>query len=99
MEETFKLYNQYFPVQVAAQQGAYLCRCFNRRDHCTENPEGPRRFKSSGRHQFLPFRYACYSYPFYSMSILNEEYSQFKPTSFVMFNLDALICPRVKSQL
>ncbi|KAL0560000.1 hypothetical protein IC582_000388 [Cucumis melo] len=44
-------------AQVAAQQGAYLSRCFNRREHCTENPEGPRHFKSSGRHQFLPFRY------------------------------------------
>ncbi|XP_038888314.1 external alternative NAD(P)H-ubiquinone oxidoreductase B1, mitochondrial-like [Benincasa hispida] len=44
-------------AQVAAQQGAYLSRCFNRREYCTENPEGPRRFKSSGRHQFLPFRY------------------------------------------
>ncbi|KAG4967667.1 hypothetical protein AAZX31_12G101500 [Glycine max] len=44
-------------AQVAAQQGAYLARCFNRRDHTEENPEGPRRFSGSGRHRFLPFRY------------------------------------------
>ncbi|XP_027346647.1 external alternative NAD(P)H-ubiquinone oxidoreductase B1, mitochondrial-like isoform X2 [Abrus precatorius] len=44
-------------AQVAAQQGAYLARCFNRMDHAVENPEGPRRFRGSGRHKFLPFRY------------------------------------------
>ncbi|KAL7000292.1 External alternative NAD(P)H-ubiquinone oxidoreductase B1, mitochondrial [Sarracenia purpurea var. burkii] len=44
-------------AQVAAQQGAYLSRCFNRREQCENNPEGPRRFKGSGRHQFHPFRY------------------------------------------
>ncbi|CAH9126781.1 unnamed protein product [Cuscuta epithymum] len=44
-------------AQVAAQQGAYLSRCFNRWEHCKSNPEGPRRFKSTGRHEFLPFRY------------------------------------------
>ncbi|XP_020214940.1 external alternative NAD(P)H-ubiquinone oxidoreductase B1, mitochondrial [Cajanus cajan] len=44
-------------AQVAAQQGAYLARCFNRRDHVEEHPEGPRRFRKSGRHKFLPFRY------------------------------------------
>ena len=46
-----------FWSQVAAQQGSYLSRCFNRRDHCTEIPEGPRQFKGSGRHQFRPFQY------------------------------------------
>ncbi|GMH12067.1 hypothetical protein Nepgr_013908 [Nepenthes gracilis] len=44
-------------AQVAAQQGAYLAKCFNRMRDCTESPEGPRRFKGSGRHQFRPFRY------------------------------------------
>ncbi|CAB4274363.1 unnamed protein product [Prunus armeniaca] len=44
-------------AQVAAQQGAYLSRCFNRREQSKENPEGPRRFKSSGHHDFRPFRY------------------------------------------
>ncbi|TQD78391.1 hypothetical protein C1H46_036026 [Malus baccata] len=44
-------------AQVAAQQGTYLSSCFNRREHCKEHPEGPRRFKSSGQHEFLPFRY------------------------------------------
>ncbi|XP_068481323.1 external alternative NAD(P)H-ubiquinone oxidoreductase B1, mitochondrial-like isoform X2 [Phaseolus vulgaris] len=44
-------------AQVAAQQGAYLARCFNHRDHAEEHPEGPRRFSGSGRHKFLPFRY------------------------------------------
>ncbi|KAL2938019.1 External alternative NAD(P)H-ubiquinone oxidoreductase B1 mitochondrial, partial [Bienertia sinuspersici] len=42
---------------VAAQQGSYLSRCFNRLEECKENPEGPRRFRASGRHTFLPFRY------------------------------------------
>ncbi|KAI8007915.1 hypothetical protein LOK49_LG07G02308 [Camellia lanceoleosa] len=44
-------------AQVAAQQGEYLSRCFNLRKQCENNPEGPRRFRASGRHQFLPFRY------------------------------------------
>ncbi|KMT02111.1 hypothetical protein BVRB_9g207550 [Beta vulgaris subsp. vulgaris] len=44
-------------AQVAAQQGIYLSRCFNRLDECKANPEGPRRFRGSGRHTFLPFRY------------------------------------------
>ncbi|CAN4117497.1 unnamed protein product [Withania somnifera] len=44
-------------AQVAAQQGSYLARCLNRWDQCKSNPEGPRRFKSSGRHEFLPFGY------------------------------------------
>lgn len=44
-------------AQVAAQQGAYLSKCFNRRDQCETNPEGPRRFKLGGRHQFRPFQY------------------------------------------
>lgn len=44
-------------AQVAAQQGAYLARCFNRVEYCKDHPEGPRRFNSPGRHKFLPFRY------------------------------------------
>ncbi|KAL6140032.1 hypothetical protein ACLB2K_058333 [Fragaria x ananassa] len=44
-------------AQVAAQQGTYLSNCFNRRKQCEANPEGPRRFKGSGQHNFLPFRY------------------------------------------
>lgn len=44
-------------AQVAAQQGAYLSRCFNRGDKCKSMPEGPRRFRSGGRHEFRPFRY------------------------------------------
>ncbi|KAG9150022.1 hypothetical protein Leryth_010087 [Lithospermum erythrorhizon] len=44
-------------AQVAAQQGAYLSRCFNRMDLSKEHPEGPRRFRTGGRHEFLPFRY------------------------------------------
>ncbi|KAL9244555.1 hypothetical protein vseg_018324 [Gypsophila vaccaria] len=44
-------------AQVAAQQGTYLARCFNHLEDCTANPIGPRRFKSSGRHPFQPFRY------------------------------------------
>ncbi|XP_058220166.1 external alternative NAD(P)H-ubiquinone oxidoreductase B1, mitochondrial isoform X1 [Rhododendron vialii] len=44
-------------AQVAAQQGAYLSRCFNLREKCETSPEGPRRFTGVGRHQFRPFRY------------------------------------------
>ncbi|CAA2982800.1 external alternative NAD(P)H-ubiquinone oxidoreductase B1, mitochondrial [Olea europaea subsp. europaea] len=44
-------------AQVAAQQGAYLSRCFNIWDKCKDNPEGPRKFRSGGRHEFRPFRY------------------------------------------
>ncbi|PSS05754.1 External alternative NAD(P)H-ubiquinone oxidoreductase [Actinidia chinensis var. chinensis] len=44
-------------AQVAAQQGAYLSRCFNIREQSETNPEGPRIFGGSARHQFRPFRY------------------------------------------
>ncbi|XP_058103446.1 external alternative NAD(P)H-ubiquinone oxidoreductase B2, mitochondrial-like [Magnolia sinica] len=44
-------------AQVAAQQGAYLARCFNHVKDSEDNPEGPLRFRESGRHQFQPFRY------------------------------------------
>ncbi|KAH7568997.1 hypothetical protein JRO89_XS06G0086500 [Xanthoceras sorbifolium] len=44
-------------AQVAAQQGAYLAKCFNRMEECEQNPEGPLRFRGSGRHRFQPFRY------------------------------------------
>ncbi|CAN1231773.1 External alternative NAD(P)H-ubiquinone oxidoreductase B1, mitochondrial [Linum perenne] len=44
-------------AQVAAQQGKYLARCFNRRNQSKEQPEGPRRFAGAGgRHFFAPFR-------------------------------------------
>ncbi|XP_042457611.1 external alternative NAD(P)H-ubiquinone oxidoreductase B3, mitochondrial-like [Zingiber officinale] len=44
-------------AQVAAQQGIYLARCFNKRKDSEENPEGPQRIKEAGRHHFFPFRY------------------------------------------
>ncbi|KAI3740794.1 hypothetical protein L2E82_31268 [Cichorium intybus] len=44
-------------AQVAAQQGSYLADCFNRMDECEKHPEGPLRFRESGRHRFRPFRY------------------------------------------
>lgn len=44
-------------AQVAAQQGSYLADCFNRMEECTKSPEGPIRFRDSGRHRFRPFRY------------------------------------------
>ncbi|KAF5754467.1 putative NADH:ubiquinone reductase (non-electrogenic) [Helianthus annuus] len=44
-------------AQVAAQQGTYLSSCFNKRELANFIPEGPRRFKGTGRHDFLPFRY------------------------------------------
>ncbi|KAL1165738.1 hypothetical protein V6Z11_A06G148800 [Gossypium hirsutum] len=44
-------------AQVANQQGAYLAKCFNRMEECEKNPEGPPRFRGTGRHRFHPFRY------------------------------------------
>ncbi|KAL1560709.1 External alternative NAD(P)H-ubiquinone oxidoreductase B4, mitochondrial [Salvia divinorum] len=44
-------------AQVAAQQGSYLADCFNRMNDCEKNPEGPLRFRGSGRHRFKAFRY------------------------------------------
>ncbi|KAE9616849.1 putative NADH:ubiquinone reductase (non-electrogenic) [Lupinus albus] len=44
-------------AQVAAQQGEYLARCFNHMNKCEDHPEGPRRFKGTGHHQFRPFQY------------------------------------------
>ncbi|XP_022762492.1 external alternative NAD(P)H-ubiquinone oxidoreductase B4, mitochondrial-like isoform X1 [Durio zibethinus] len=44
-------------AQVAAQQGEYLAKCFNRMEKCEQNPEGPRRFRTTGHHRFHPFRY------------------------------------------
>ncbi|KAJ8493368.1 hypothetical protein OPV22_015089 [Ensete ventricosum] len=44
-------------AQVAAQQGNYLARCFNRMKDSAEKPEGPKRITKMGRHHFLPFRY------------------------------------------
>ncbi|KAL8031452.1 hypothetical protein ABFX02_13G025800 [Erythranthe guttata] len=44
-------------AQVAAQQGAYLAKCFNKREKCKIEPEGPRKFGSDGRHDFRPFQY------------------------------------------
>ncbi|KAJ8761611.1 hypothetical protein K2173_004387 [Erythroxylum novogranatense] len=44
-------------AQVAAQQGTYLAKCFNRMEEAEKNPEGPLRFRGEGRHRFRPFRY------------------------------------------
>uniref|UniRef100_A0A7N0UN51 NADH:ubiquinone reductase (non-electrogenic) n=1 Tax=Kalanchoe fedtschenkoi TaxID=63787 RepID=A0A7N0UN51_KALFE len=44
-------------AQVAAQQGSYLADCFNRMEQCETYPEGPLRFRGTGRHRFHPFRY------------------------------------------
>ncbi|KAJ0818263.1 putative NADH:ubiquinone reductase (non-electrogenic) [Helianthus annuus] len=44
-------------AQVAAQQGEYLAKCFNMMKECEENPEGPIRFRDSGRYHFKPFRF------------------------------------------
>lgn len=52
----FYLY-MFWLFQVAAQQGAYLADCFNRMELCEKYPEGPLRFRGTGRHQFHAFRY------------------------------------------
>ncbi|KAF5741479.1 external alternative NAD(P)H-ubiquinone oxidoreductase B2 mitochondrial [Tripterygium wilfordii] len=44
-------------AQVAAQQGEYLAKCFNRMEQCEMFPEGPLRMRGEGRHRFHPFRY------------------------------------------
>ncbi|CAM8922984.1 unnamed protein product [Rhodiola kirilowii] len=44
-------------AQVAAQQGSYLADCFNRMEQCETYPEGPLRFRGTGRHRFHAFRY------------------------------------------
>lgn len=44
-------------AQVAAQQGNYLAKCFNKMKDTEENPEGPIRIREPGRHRFRPFRY------------------------------------------
>ncbi|CAA0393636.1 unnamed protein product [Arabidopsis thaliana] len=44
-------------AQVAAQQGAYLAKCFDRMEECEKSPEGPIRMRGEGRHRFRPFRY------------------------------------------
>ncbi|KAM7276380.1 hypothetical protein ACFE04_018246 [Oxalis oulophora] len=48
---------QVFSLVVAAQQGAYLSKCFNSRQSCHDNPEGPKTFTGTERHQFRPFQY------------------------------------------
>ncbi|KAE8732487.1 External alternative NAD(P)H-ubiquinone oxidoreductase B1 [Hibiscus syriacus] len=52
-----KMKNLPATAQVANQQGAYLAKCFNRMEECEKNPEGPPRFRGTGRHRFQPFRY------------------------------------------
>ncbi|XXG71335.1 hypothetical protein AAC387_Pa07g0618 [Persea americana] len=44
-------------AQVAAQQGVYLAKCFNQMKERELDPEGPPRFRGTGRHRFRPFRY------------------------------------------
>ncbi|XP_073008528.1 external alternative NAD(P)H-ubiquinone oxidoreductase B2, mitochondrial-like isoform X1 [Typha latifolia] len=44
-------------AQVAAQQGNYLARCFNKMKDSEQTPEGPLRITESGRHHFRPFCY------------------------------------------
>ncbi|KAL8516260.1 hypothetical protein ACS0TY_014790 [Phlomoides rotata] len=40
-------------AQVAADQGAYLARCFNMREKCTFEPEGPQKFRSLLTKKFI----------------------------------------------
>ena len=49
-------------IQVASQQGVYLAKCFNRMEECEKYPEGPLRFRGTGRHRFRPFRYNLNNY-------------------------------------
>ncbi|CAA0816191.1 External alternative NAD(P)H-ubiquinone oxidoreductase B4- mitochondrial [Striga hermonthica] len=56
-EVDLQLKNLPATAQVAAQQGSYLADCFNRMELCEKYPEGPLRFRGTGRHRFRPFRY------------------------------------------
>lgn len=44
-------------AQVAAQQGDYLARCFNKLQDDKAGPEGPIRVRGTGKHRFRPFTY------------------------------------------
>ncbi|CAI5500566.1 unnamed protein product [Closterium sp. Naga37s-1] len=44
-------------AQVAAQQGQYVARCFNRLLDPALPPEGPMKLRGEGRHLLQPFRY------------------------------------------
>ncbi|CAI5956111.1 unnamed protein product, partial [Closterium sp. NIES-65] len=44
-------------AQVAAQQGQYVARCFNRLLDPGLTPEGPLKLRGEGRHLLQPFRY------------------------------------------
>ncbi|CAI5495354.1 unnamed protein product [Closterium sp. Naga37s-1] len=44
-------------AQVAAQQGQYVARCFNRLLDPALPPEGPPKLRGEGRHLLQPFRY------------------------------------------
>ncbi|CAI5458367.1 unnamed protein product [Closterium sp. Yama58-4] len=44
-------------AQVAAQQGQYVARCFNRLLDPALMPEGPPKLRGEGRHLLQPFRY------------------------------------------
>ncbi|KAM0040347.1 putative NADH:ubiquinone reductase (non-electrogenic) [Helianthus debilis subsp. tardiflorus] len=49
--------NELLPEVISHRRCSYLADCFNRMEECTKNPEGPIRFRESGRHRFHPFRY------------------------------------------
>ncbi|KAL2622537.1 hypothetical protein R1flu_002742 [Riccia fluitans] len=55
VDKQMKLYPA--TAQVAAQQGAYLAKCFNGLLDVDHKPEGPVRIRKEGRHRFQPFRY------------------------------------------
>ncbi|GJP79202.1 hypothetical protein CLOP_g9456 [Closterium sp. NIES-67] len=44
-------------AQVAAQQGEYMARCFNRLLEPSLKPEGPPKLRGEERHVLQPFRY------------------------------------------
>lgn len=51
----FSSETQVLVFQVAAQQGDYLAKCFNKLQDENAPPEGPLRVRSTGRHRFKPF--------------------------------------------
>ncbi|KAG5020951.1 hypothetical protein JHK87_016806 [Glycine soja] len=69
-------------AQVAAQQGAYLARCLNCRDHAEENPEGPHDLADLDVISFLPSDFVQYVNKMPGKSSITVKYrhlGQFAP--------------------
>ncbi|PKU85793.1 NAD(P)H dehydrogenase B3, mitochondrial [Dendrobium catenatum] len=71
-------------AQVAAQEGEYLAKCFNKMKFCEENPEGLLHIRGEGRHHFKPIS------PFLRDKIQNEHIHEKVGVAIVMIKLERL---------